>query len=145
MSSKVTVIAFYIAAIKVLMGRLFSSVIMYKIIRWMRRAIIRDAFWQSLGFAPTNWYGETNQSGCRHILNEGHLSISLASWLYGSVISGRQSTISQQPFLHLMVFWLSTNPSPAAIKGWMKPTSKADNAVLMLLRCSIMTLIASLT
>lgn len=38
------VIAFYIAAIKVLMGRLFSSVIMYKIIRQMRRAIIRDAF-----------------------------------------------------------------------------------------------------
>lgn len=33
MSSKVTIIAFYIAAIKVLMGRLFSSVIMYKIIR----------------------------------------------------------------------------------------------------------------
>lgn len=38
------VIAFYITAIKVLMGRLFFTVIMSKIISQLWRAIIGDAF-----------------------------------------------------------------------------------------------------
>lgn len=38
------VIAFCITAIKVLIGRLFSTVIMYKIINQLRSTIIGDAF-----------------------------------------------------------------------------------------------------
>lgn len=43
-SSKVMVIAFCITAIKGLIGRLFSTVIMYKIINQLCSAIIGDAF-----------------------------------------------------------------------------------------------------
>lgn len=43
-SSKVMVIAFCITAIKGLIGWLFSTVIMYKIINQLCRAVIGDAF-----------------------------------------------------------------------------------------------------
>lgn len=47
------VIALYITAIKFLMGRLFSTVIMYKIINQLWRAIIGDAFNQVYALLTT--------------------------------------------------------------------------------------------
>lgn len=77
------VIAFYIAAIKLLMGRLFSSVIMYKIIRQMWRAIIRDAsdkVWVLLPLIDMEKQTGVGVWSSGRILNEGNLNISCVSW-----------------------------------------------------------------
>lgn len=74
------VIAFYIATIKFLMGRLFSSVIMYKIIRQMWRAIIRECIWQNLGLLiDTEEQTELGIQISGPILNEGNPNISFVS------------------------------------------------------------------
>lgn len=74
------VIASYIAAIKFLMGRLFSSVIMYKIIRQMWRAIIRECIWHNLGLLiDTEKQTELGVQSSGRILNEGNLNISFVS------------------------------------------------------------------
>lgn len=59
------VIAFYITAIKVLMGRLFSTVIMYKIINQLWKAIIGDAFNQVYALLTTIGIEKANKTECQ--------------------------------------------------------------------------------